>query len=197
VVTTEIVLMDRDEAERITQSIIESGEQLAERLAEAHEREAWRALGYKSWSAYVDSRFTFTRQHSYKLIAQGSVNKALKEAGSEVRATVSEAADLSHNATLVTEGTNATVVEQVITERRQTIGAPKPGGKRRGFQAPDEKARQMAETLEEWNDAVDGETTLPPQFVRVLERIRDASITMLEMHEQASRNPVSIEDWSA
>jgi hypothetical protein len=189
-VTTEIVLLSRDEAEALTLSIIESGEQLAERLAEAHEREAWRALGFKSWKAYVDARFTFTRQHSYRLITQGNVNKTLKEAGSDLRATVSEAADLSHNATLPE-------VEQAITERRQSIGAPKPGGKRRGFQAPDEKARQMAETLEEWNDAVDGETTLPPQFVRVLERIRDASITMLEMHEQASRQPVSIEEWSA
>jgi uncharacterized protein YoaH (UPF0181 family) len=52
-------------------------------LWEAHERKAWRALGYSSWATYVKAEFAISRQHSYKLLDQGRVFRSLAEAALE------------------------------------------------------------------------------------------------------------------
>lgn len=63
-------------------------------LWEAHERKAWRALEYSSWTAYVKAEFAISRQHSYKLLDEGRVFRSLTEAALEgicsIRATSEE-----------------------------------------------------------------------------------------------------------
>jgi hypothetical protein len=42
-------------------------------LYAAHERKAYKALGYKSWEAYVRAEFDIGRSHSYRLLSQAKV----------------------------------------------------------------------------------------------------------------------------
>lgn len=68
-------------ARDLTDRIKRATDQLWELLLEAWEGEAYKHLGYKSWSAYIDGEFDFSRQQSYYLLNQGKVTKALREAG--------------------------------------------------------------------------------------------------------------------
>ena len=176
--TTAMVLLTKNAAKALTKRIQATGADLAALLLEAHDGEAWRAMGYASWAAYVDGEFEFTRQHSYLLIGQGRVNAALVEAGSSERATVREAREVSYayDTRDAVHNEPETLPERVIetlAEVRRGGPAPKPsGGKRRGPQAPTDQVRHWCDTLETWADATEGEP-LPSDFDRVLRRLRD------------------------
>lgn len=72
--------MTRAEARTVTDRINTTAGQLCDLLVEAHERGAWRALGYATWGEYVGAEIRVTRQRSYQLLDQGRVMAALREA---------------------------------------------------------------------------------------------------------------------
>ncbi len=49
-------------------------------ITEAHDRQAWKALGYESWKGYITKEFKMSKKHSYRLLNQGHVIKALSDA---------------------------------------------------------------------------------------------------------------------
>lgn len=108
-----VVLLDAKGAKALTKRIRQSTEALGELLLEAQEREAWRALGYRTWGAYVDGEFDFKRTRSYQVMKQAKVNRALAEAGSDVRATEEEARGVS------TTVDNSRLGEQVLRQRAE------------------------------------------------------------------------------
>lgn len=79
--TTELSL---DEAKALTERIRAAADQLWQLLLEAHERKAWKALGYASWSEYVSTEFDMSRRHAYRLLDQGRVIRAIEDAGGSV-----------------------------------------------------------------------------------------------------------------
>lgn len=72
--------MDKADATVLTQRIRTAVDGLWDMLLEAHDRKAWKALGYKTWEAYVKGEFDMSRQHSYRLLDQGRVVKAIEDA---------------------------------------------------------------------------------------------------------------------
>lgn len=89
---TSVILLREPEARDITDRIRFGMENLAQLIAEAHDKEAWKALGYKSWGEYVEREFPFNRATAYNLIDQGRAMKALSEAaGYPVEVTIQQA----------------------------------------------------------------------------------------------------------
>lgn len=89
---TSVVLLGEAQARKLTDRIKQALDNLAPLIAEAHDSEAWRALGYKSWAEYVEREFDFSNQQSYHLIDQGRAMAALSEAaGYPVQVTIRQA----------------------------------------------------------------------------------------------------------
>lgn len=76
----ELQLLTREEAFALTSRIKLHAEALWALLLEAHDRQAWHALGYRSWSAYVGGEFDMTRARSYQLLDQGRAIRAIEQA---------------------------------------------------------------------------------------------------------------------
>ena len=72
--------MNKEEASRLTERIKTSVEALWQLIVEAHDRQAWKALGYESWKGYVKAEFRMSESRSYRLLDQGKVIKALEGA---------------------------------------------------------------------------------------------------------------------
>ena len=68
------------EARTLTDSILSAADRLWNLLLEAHERKAWKSLGYRSWQNYVETEFAMTRQRAYQLLDHGRVIRAIQEA---------------------------------------------------------------------------------------------------------------------
>lgn len=83
--TTAVVLMSKIEARGLTDRIKRQSHDLAELLVMAQDREAWRALGYRSWADYAQVEFDYSRSRLYELLNEGRINRALDE-GSTVTA---------------------------------------------------------------------------------------------------------------
>lgn len=94
------------EARALTDHIKLTADQLWRLLLQAHERRAWFALGYQSWSNYIQVEFDMTRSYSYRLLDQGRVIRAIEQASgvSPTGDIVSErvARDLKPQLTMVT-----------------------------------------------------------------------------------------------
>src|SRR5690606_38125627 len=73
---------DREYAQDLTRRIKHAADNLWELLLEAWNSKAHISMGYRSWNAYVDAEFDFSRQQSYRLVNQGQVIKQLREAAS-------------------------------------------------------------------------------------------------------------------
>ena len=81
--TGELVrLLTEDEARALTDRIRDAAEHLWSLLAEAHERQAWRALGYDRWEDYVRAEFNMSRQHAYRILDQAQVIRSIEAAAS-------------------------------------------------------------------------------------------------------------------
>src|SRR5262245_34056799 len=76
--------MTAERAKALTEKIRTAVDNLWELLVEAHEKEAWRALGYNAWASYVETEFHLTRRRSYQIIDQGKVIHALRDAAGDV-----------------------------------------------------------------------------------------------------------------
>jgi hypothetical protein len=69
------------EARRLTDRIRTARHEASVLLLEAHERRAWSALGYKTWSDYVRTELRLSHSRSYELLDHGRVLKTLAAAG--------------------------------------------------------------------------------------------------------------------
>lgn len=58
--------------ENIT-AINNASQDIGRRLLEMREREAWKVLGYTSWTAFLEGEFEYSRQHLYELIKAAAV----------------------------------------------------------------------------------------------------------------------------
>lgn len=68
-----------DEARQLTERIRSTADALWQLLAEAHDRGAWRALGYDTFKGYVEGEFQMSKRHAYRLLDQARVIDALTE----------------------------------------------------------------------------------------------------------------------
>jgi hypothetical protein len=66
------------EAREITEAIKNAAESIWTLLLEAHERRAWKALGYTTWDHYVRAEFDMSRRHANRLIGQAEVIRAIE-----------------------------------------------------------------------------------------------------------------------
>lgn len=112
--------MDKAEAQAITDRIRNAVDSLGALVEKAHDRRAWKALGYKTWEAYVSAEFGFTRQRSYQLLDQGRVAKALGEAAGDL----SNAFDISARDAAAVKG-DLPAVSAAIKERIEAGEEPK------------------------------------------------------------------------
>jgi hypothetical protein len=142
--TGEIVhLLDRAEADALTAKIKSYAGSLWRLLGEAHDRQAWRSLGYSSWTEYVGTEFDMSRAYAYRLVSHAKAvaeldaaagiadpelspmgdipERALRGVDVNAAATaIAEAiADLPSGAT--TEQRAAVAGETIETYRRQTV----------------------------------------------------------------------------
>lgn len=86
--TGEIVsVCSPEEARALTDQIKGATEALWSLLAEAHDRQAWRALGYDTFKGYVQSEFGMSKQNAYRLLDQARVLDAITEASGHARVT--------------------------------------------------------------------------------------------------------------
>lgn len=80
--TGEVVpLLTEPEAEALTEAIVVAADGLWQLLFESYHREAWRALGYRSWRAYASERFGMSHSKAYRLLHHAGIVKELEAAG--------------------------------------------------------------------------------------------------------------------
>jgi hypothetical protein len=72
--------LDTRAAEVLTQRIKTELSNVCLLLAEAHDRQAWAALGYATWEQYVRDEFGYSRSRSYEILDQARVVQALQQA---------------------------------------------------------------------------------------------------------------------
>ena len=133
------------EARLLTDRIRQSTTELWQLLAEAHDRQAWQALGYDSFKAYVEAEFAMSKQHAFRLLDQARIVAALNEVaesprGDSITITEKEARDLKPHldevAARVKQATaplppakRPAAAREVVSDIRQEIkhtGAPLP-----------------------------------------------------------------------
>lgn len=115
-----------EEARALTDRIRSTTEQLWALLAEAHDRQAWAALGYDSFKGYVTAEFGMSKQRAYQLLDQARVIQALTEATGSTMVdpvVVSErdARDLKPILTTVVERVRETVETAPVAQRPQLV----------------------------------------------------------------------------
>ena len=77
---TAIVLLNESEALTLTERIKRGLDDLWRDLYEAHERQAWKAMGYESWKAYCEGALKFSADYGHKQIAHARFMLAIEEA---------------------------------------------------------------------------------------------------------------------
>lgn len=133
--TGEVVTpLDKQAARELTERIKSSAEALWALLYEAHQRQAWKALGYPTWEKYITAEFHMGRRHSYRLLDQAIVIKQIESVSHGTQIDISErnARDLKPHLTEVTDAvaraTNgaptsrkADIVREVVRQERERI----------------------------------------------------------------------------
>jgi len=129
------------EARELTDQIKALADQVWALLLEAHERKAWKVLGYISWEAYVRTEFDMNRRRSYQVLDQGRVIRELSsipEVRTDVHISEAVARDIKPILPQVTERIReavqnvpaekvAEIVQEVIDKERGRIVAFKEG----------------------------------------------------------------------
>src|SRR5438093_649565 len=80
---TSLVVASVDEARGLTAQIRMAGMEFGELLREAHDKQVWKALEYKTWNEYVDAEFDFGKRYANYVLKAGDTRKQL-EAGTGV-----------------------------------------------------------------------------------------------------------------
>lgn len=78
------ILITKEEAAKLTQDIKSTSTALYVLLKKAHDTKAFIALGYNTWSEYIEKEFEFSRTRSYQLINQANVIDEINDASGEV-----------------------------------------------------------------------------------------------------------------
>lgn len=98
------ILMSKEEADKLTKDIQSTTTALYLLLKRAHDEKAWVAMGYKSWTEYIENEFEFSRARSYQLINQANVIEEINEAsGVPLYITEREARDIKKRLPEITE----------------------------------------------------------------------------------------------
>lgn len=77
---TSDLALTRGEAMHLTNEIRAKSRTFSVLLVEAHDRKAWSALGYDSWTHYVQGELGFSRSRSYELLDHGRILMSVAEA---------------------------------------------------------------------------------------------------------------------
>lgn len=100
----EVAEIDAKGAKQLTNDIKSTSTALYVLLKRAHDTKAWKALGYNSWTEYIEKEFEFSRARSYQLINQANVIEEINEAsGVELYLTESEARSIKKRLPEITE----------------------------------------------------------------------------------------------
>ena len=100
----EVTEIDSKGAKQLTNDIKSTSTALYVLLKRAHDTKAWKALGYNSWTEYIEKEFEFSRARSYQLINQANVIEEINEAsGVELYLTESEARSIKKRLPEITE----------------------------------------------------------------------------------------------
>jgi hypothetical protein len=116
--STALAPLNRKSARALTDRINATAGDLCLLLLEAHDREAWKALGYGSWREYATAELRVSQSRAYQVLDHGRVTAAL----------LSVITDDSENSTSV-EITEAVardikpVLPEVVTEIRERVAA--------------------------------------------------------------------------
>lgn len=98
--------MSASEAQEITEAIRSAATATYILLAQAHERKAYKALGYETWADYVKEEFEMSAQRSYQLLdlskAVAMIEAAVPE-GTAVKLTEAQARDIKRELPRITE----------------------------------------------------------------------------------------------
>jgi hypothetical protein len=162
----------------LTDRIKSAAEDLWALLLEAHERQAWRALGYSSWRTYAMSEFGMSQSYAYRLLDQGRVMREIEAAaGSPMGEIVTEreARDIKPHLVEVTEQIRERVadeperakeiVDEVVTETRERV-KPRPKPRPKPEVSPEEHERRTAIAALVSSVEVLGRGDLAPQELR-------------------------------
>ena len=150
-----------EEAHNLTTTIREAAEALWVLIARAHAGQAWLALGYDTWEAYVRGEFNMSRSRSYAILDQAKVIAAIEAAvpeGTVVRISAAAAKDLKPvlddlvaNLTERTEHLDAEAasyaVSEYVEERRVNNGPLDPREGWDSVSSGDEREYHPAEKL--------------------------------------------------
>jgi len=156
VVAEQLGLLDAAEARALTDRIKQTAERLWSLLEQAHDRQAWRALGYSTWNDYVRAEFDMSKQQSFRLLDQARVIRELTSAAESpmgdsepVQVSEREARDLKPHLHEVTDAVRdrveeareadpkttpeqaADVAREVVQEHREAIRQEPAGAPRR------------------------------------------------------------------
>jgi hypothetical protein len=89
--TTLTTQMDKADATALTHRLRTAVEGLRDLLVEAHDRKAWKAMGYATWEAYVKGEIGLSRPRSYQILDEVRVIGAVRDATGDL----SNALDIS------------------------------------------------------------------------------------------------------
>lgn len=121
----EFAELNEEQARSLTDDIKSRAESLWSLLLTAHDRKAWKALGYANWEAYVQTEFDMGRSRSYQLIDQARVIKAITAAVEEVSTMVDKSDPVTIDISERVARDIAPVIDQV-TERIREIAPTVP-----------------------------------------------------------------------
>lgn len=111
------IIMTKDEAKALTMDIQSTSSALYILLKQAHDEKAWVAMGYNSWTSYIENEFEFSRARSYQLINQATVIEEINEAsGVPLYITEREARSIKNRLPNITEKLNKNVKEADLPE---------------------------------------------------------------------------------
>ncbi len=134
------------EARELTDRIKAAVEQTWVLLWEAHERLAWRALGYETWGEYVRGEFHMSKQHSFRLLDHGRVERELAAAAG-VESPIGDSYVSEYAARQIKP-----VVDEVagaVRERVRVLPEPKPERVQEIVREEVEKARAVVRERQE------------------------------------------------
>lgn len=166
--------MDRAEAQAITDRIRNAVDNLGALVEQAHDRRAWKAMGYPTWEAYVSAEFGFTRQRSYQLLDQGRVAKALGEATGDLSTDVviSEAAAREIKPQIDTVKADVSARVEAGEEPAQAVKGAVDAARKAKMKAKAEKAAKQAD-----NDALrDRHAAALPDAIKQREQAKTQAI---------------------
>jgi len=118
------VLMTEDEARIITADIKAWAGTLWQKLKQAYDGQAWRALGYGSWRDYIDTEFDMGKSQAYRLLTHANAVYEIAEAAGLDPDELSPAGD-----TLTERVTRDLDVEAVVEAVRAAMASIEPGAK--------------------------------------------------------------------